>query len=380
MTHEETLAKLCGFSFCHSPNEQLDGLRPISGFEIEKPRFLWQPYIPEGQLTILDARGGTGKTSLLLALSAAITCGRFPMSDTDSDLFAQNAPEPAHVLYFGTEDSGGSLKGVYEACGGNQERFYVGDLWQMDALGLEKLNRQLEALPSGPKLVILDPIAQFLPATVKTDFDKVPIRKAIADFRGILRANHTSAIGVRHMSVATAGKGIDQYGSGGEIWRDCSRSQLVMLPNPSEQGGTVAVFHTKGMLGVKPGPPFGFHNRDGVLTFVKPENLDLDPWADLIDPKLSKLAKRGTRGERGPVAEKLKSVMRWMIEYIKESPEGRVAYHTLMDEAGKTGAGRTTIFEARKTLGLVYCDMSKTLSLPDQLPEWYDPFADEEDT
>jgi len=48
-------------------------------FELEEVRFLWEPYLPKGKVVLLDADGGTGKTSWFLALAAGLSIGVLPM-------------------------------------------------------------------------------------------------------------------------------------------------------------------------------------------------------------------------------------------------------------------------------------------------------------
>jgi len=61
----------------------VDNLKIITMAEVETESvsWLWKPYIPFGKITIVQGDPGEGKTTLMLAIAAAITNGEaLPMS------------------------------------------------------------------------------------------------------------------------------------------------------------------------------------------------------------------------------------------------------------------------------------------------------------
>ena len=69
----------------------------MSEINAEKVQWLWYPYIPLGKLTILQGDPGEGKTSFILAVIAALTCGE-PLPE------CERAAEPMNVIYQTAED------------------------------------------------------------------------------------------------------------------------------------------------------------------------------------------------------------------------------------------------------------------------------------
>ena len=68
--------------------------------------FAWFPYLPIGELTIMYASGGTGKSFLTCGIAADITAGRtLPQPRTEPTTTA-----PANVLFISAEDSQSTLK------------------------------------------------------------------------------------------------------------------------------------------------------------------------------------------------------------------------------------------------------------------------------
>ena len=55
----------------------MDNLRLItmSDVESEQINFLWKPYIAYGKITIVQGDPGDGKTTMMLAIAAAVTRG-----------------------------------------------------------------------------------------------------------------------------------------------------------------------------------------------------------------------------------------------------------------------------------------------------------------
>lgn len=60
-------------------------------------KWLWKPYIPLGKITIIQGDPGEGKTTLALAIAAALARGDILPGDTDSR-------EPVNIIYQTAED------------------------------------------------------------------------------------------------------------------------------------------------------------------------------------------------------------------------------------------------------------------------------------
>ena len=77
-------------------------LSPVSVFDVltapsPPPRYVWKGYLPRGEVALLGAHGGTGKSYISLMLAVAAATGR-PLFGIDT--------EPARVLFLSLEDSG----------------------------------------------------------------------------------------------------------------------------------------------------------------------------------------------------------------------------------------------------------------------------------
>ena len=98
-------------------------LRLISMEEIqaEEVKWLWYPYLPRGKLTIVQGDPGEGKTTFVLAVIAALTCGE-ALPETEQAL------EPINVIYQTAEDGlADTIKPRLEAAGADCSRVLVID-------------------------------------------------------------------------------------------------------------------------------------------------------------------------------------------------------------------------------------------------------------
>ncbi|MDE5753595.1 MAG: AAA family ATPase [Oscillospiraceae bacterium] len=87
----------------------------------DKPiSFLWYPYLPIGEISLIYARGGTGKTFLICGIAADVSAGEaLPVYESNAE-----EPEPANVLIISAEDSQSMLKQRIAYAGGNLDNCY----------------------------------------------------------------------------------------------------------------------------------------------------------------------------------------------------------------------------------------------------------------
>ena len=120
----------------------------------ERVEWLAKPYIPFGKITIIQGDPGIGKSSLSLAIAAAVTRGE--------ELFGNAAAAPAAVLYQTAEDGlADTIKPRLEQLGADCDRVHVIDESERE---LTLSDERLEAaiIETDAKLLILDPIQAYL--------------------------------------------------------------------------------------------------------------------------------------------------------------------------------------------------------------------------
>ncbi len=97
----------------------------MADVEPEEVRWLWEPYIPHGKLTLLEGDSGLGKTWLALSLAAIVSRGRpLPGQDGKPD----QSRSPANVLYMTAEDGlGDTLRPRLDRAEADVGRIFVLD-------------------------------------------------------------------------------------------------------------------------------------------------------------------------------------------------------------------------------------------------------------
>lgn len=273
----------------------------LDAFEEESAEFLWEPYLRARQINLLDAKGGSGKTTFALALAALGSNGNIPWIG-DRPRF--------RTLFFAQEDSPGEMRTVFREVGGRDASAVIPytDPLELDREGLERVEELIRA--TGAKLVVFDAITYYLPGRIKAAFDNLAIAQVLNALREVMRRTGAAALNIRHFKQGRQGLGIEDWGTGGEVWRNSHRSQLVLLPH-LERPRSSAIFHTKGSLVAGMGEPFGFSFTDGVFGWVKPSDLRVEDYVE--DGKVP--GKRNP-GQGRPMEESSLRLREWLTGHV----------------------------------------------------------------
>ncbi|MDL2324646.1 AAA family ATPase [Ruminococcaceae bacterium OttesenSCG-928-A16] len=141
--------------------EKTESLKLIHMNEVEATTidWLWYPYIPFGKITVIQGDPGDGKTTVVLAIAAAITTGTtLPESKT--------AAEPMSVIFQTAEDGlGDTVKPRLVQSGADCERVIVIDESEKE-LSLSDVRIEQAITLTGAKLFILDPLQAYIGADV----------------------------------------------------------------------------------------------------------------------------------------------------------------------------------------------------------------------
>ena len=127
--------------------------------EVEEVSYLWFPYIPFGKTTIVQGDPGDGKTTMVLAIAAAVTTNK-PLPENDT------AIEPMNVIFQTAEDGlGDTIKPRLLQAGADCSRVIVIDE-SVRELSLSDARIEKAIVETGAKLFIIDPLSAYLGSTV----------------------------------------------------------------------------------------------------------------------------------------------------------------------------------------------------------------------
>jgi len=134
----------------------MDNLKLItmSDVEAEQIKFLWKPYIAYGKITIVQGDPGDGKTTMMLAIAAAVTRGE--------KIGCGGNAAPADTIFQTAEDGlADTIKPRLEQLGADCARVHVID---EEDKTLSLVDERIEAaiIRTGAKLFILDPLQAYM--------------------------------------------------------------------------------------------------------------------------------------------------------------------------------------------------------------------------
>lgn len=249
-----------------SPAEAELGVRTLPrGLAAFEPEYLAHPYLPAGKCVLLDADGGTGKTSLALAWAASLSRGLHPTT------FARLPGGPVRTLYLHRgEDADEELETVYRANGGVAGRIrYAGSRLGLDKPGCDLVARAIRG--GDYRLVVLDALMYFLEGAVRDANTAMDVNPAIQRLNAIARATGCTFLNVRHTRKGALGAEASALGMGSVAFRNAHRGQLVARFHPDREAhrGLVVVTDEKGSLMVPRGDPFMFRRVGHEIQYVR---------------------------------------------------------------------------------------------------------------
>jgi archaellum biogenesis ATPase FlaH len=155
----------------------------MSDIRPEPVGWLWEPYIPHGAITLIQGDGSAGKTTITLAIAAAITKG--------DALPNGNTFIPSNVIIQNGEDSyAQTIRTRLEQMGADCERIYIIDEDEK-ALTLSDCRIEEAIIRTSAKLCLLDPVqAYFGRANMNSANGVRPLMKKL----GEIAARHGCAV------------------------------------------------------------------------------------------------------------------------------------------------------------------------------------------
>lgn len=242
----------------------------------EYVKFLWNPYIPAGKLTIIEGDPGIGKTWVSMALASAIAGGQ-PLPGM------QSAHTNQKVLFCTAEDGlADTLVPRLLALGTDIEAlsniFAPTELFTLDATGIARLEETMIDYAAG--IVFIDPLVAYLGA--KMDMNKAnEVREVMAGLAAVAERTGAAIIAIRHLRKAGGGQGPGKeiYAGMGSI--DFTAAARSVVSVTQDKLGTNIISHIKSNLAFK-GPrltyAIDYTEDDGVCPFK---------WTgEYVDPSL----------------------------------------------------------------------------------------------
>lgn len=174
----------------------------LSEIKTEEVKWLWYPYIPFGKVTIVQGDPGEGKTTFVLSVIAALTCGE-ALPECETGL------PPMNVIYQTAEDGlSDTIKPRLEAVGADCTRVQtIDDSRSMLTLTDQRLEEAIHSTDAG--LLVLDPLQAYLGSGV--DMHRAnEIRPIMKKLSAVAERTGCAVVLIGHMNKAS-GEELSEY-------------------------------------------------------------------------------------------------------------------------------------------------------------------------
>lgn len=223
----------------------LSAFKTLDCFEEEEARWLVPGWIPEGQITIMAADGGVGKTSVWCDIIAALSNGTSCILDppgytrqTGSVCQTGSVRPPAKITFLTTEDSvKKKLRKKLRLSGANMKNIITPDFTEnMELLhklkfGTPELEKVLRHFH--PALCVFDPVQSFVPPKINMG-SRNDMRDCVAPLIALGEDTGITSIIVCHTNKRKGAFGRDRIADSADLW-DIARS-VIMAGFTEEQG------------------------------------------------------------------------------------------------------------------------------------------------
>jgi len=243
-------------------------LKSAADFDPEPIDWLWRDWLAKGKLHLLAGAPGSGKTTIGVALAAAITSGgNWPDG---------SAVDPGDVLIWSGEDGiNDTLLPRFMAAGGNRDRLHFvrgrddrGEVRPFDPSTDMPALYSAASRPPNIRLLLLDPVV----AAIAADSHKnTEVRRGLQPVVDLAERLGCAVLGITHLSKNTSGRDPLERIAGSIAFGAVARVALATV-RPADQDAPRRLVRAKSNIGPDTGgfeytlfsapvPGFGFNSQ-----------------------------------------------------------------------------------------------------------------------
>ncbi|MDE6708702.1 MAG: AAA family ATPase, partial [Oscillospiraceae bacterium] len=225
--------------------------KKIYEFEKKPIRYVWYPYIPAGDYTVLMAAGGTGKTYFACGVAATISKGEaLPVPDGYES--KKEVPENRNVLIISAEDRGSDIgeRLIKAGADANSEYIHIVDKKASNGFLFPRNNEDTSRIgvferaieKFKPNLIIIDPWHAFCPPEI--DVNRINhVRPIFQTISAICEKYDCGLILVSHINKKPQ-ENANNAALGSVDLINASRSALTVVADSNDKNNRFVV-HTK---------------------------------------------------------------------------------------------------------------------------------------
>ena len=304
----------------------------LDEIKVERVRHLWQSRIPIGKITILQGDPGLGKSTMSLDIAARVTHGDGMPDASESELGG-----PAGVVILTAEDGlADTIRPRLDAAGADVSR--VVSFGPEEQLLIPRdVGKICSAIRQvGARLLLIDPLAAFLDATVNS-WNNQQVRRALTPLAKTAESTDAAVLVLDHLSKAS-GRAAIYRGNGSIGMNAAARSVLLVGKDPQEQE-TFVLASVKCNLSRKP-RSLRYRTEEAANGAVRIE------WLGECDTNADELGV-----EEGPATDsKLAGCAEWLRQRLNNGSS--VLESIVRKEALGQGYSERTYKRARQQAGV----------------------------
>lgn len=294
-----------------------------SSVEQRNVKWLWYPYIPYGKITLLQGDPGDGKSTFMINVAAALTCGNQLPDGTV-------IKKPETVIYQCAEDNvQDTIKPRLIQAGADCSKVaYIND----ENMDLSLIDQRIEDVirDVGAKLLIFDPLQAFIPADSDM-YSASRMRTIMRKLGDTAKKYDCAVVLIGHMTKAAGGKKL--YRGLGSIDIAAIARSVLMLARDEQNPEIRYMYPVKSSLA-----PEG-----EAISFLLDQELGFQwigkckiPKGEMVCTGSSRLSKK----------EKAKELLKIILS------AGELPSADIMKRMGNLGIKERTVRTAQKELGI----------------------------
>lgn len=330
------------------PEEDRAVITTLADVVPERITWLWQGYLPDGCLCVLDGDPGLGKSTLTLELASRLSRGEAlpPLSGRDL------GRGPCATLLLGAEDSlKHTVRPRLDAMGADVTLVHAleGFVTKDGRERLVVLPRDLERVADfisrhGVRLVVVDPLMAFLSSDTDAHKDQ-DVRRCLRPLAQLADRLGVVVLLLRHLNKLSGGPALYRGGSSIGI-TGAARASLIVGRDPDLDRSVLAM----NKINVGPRPPSLAYRLEGhglACRIVWEGEVDLRPDQIMGHGQAPRNESGQRKIGRPPSAIE---VARQFLRHVLA--DGRVETREIMKRAADQLIAPATLDRARATLGV----------------------------
>lgn len=309
-----------------------EAFRSLDNYEPADAQFLWEPYIPQGKVTLIEGDPGLGKSWLTMYIAACVSTGR-PLPE-------QETMRQGRVLLLSAEDDPNiTLRPRLDASGGDASQVFCATKhFTFDAAGIRRLRGAVRR--HRPLLVIIDPIVAYMGADL--DMHRAnETRGLFTDLSAIAEKYNCAVVVVRHLRKAGSDNAA-HLGLGSIDIIASVRSTLMVAKDLDDPANVRCLIHHKANISAKGNTLLYRISRTNARPGSKLA------WTGTADYGMDEYMKRRNK-EPGAPDDKRQTATAFLRKVLEAGPRAATEVEGLAEAADISDR---TLKRAKRALGI----------------------------